>query len=208
MSKRYFVLGLSVVLALALAVPALGGPSNPIASISASVKQTANKALKQSKQAKKLANTANSNAKKAQETAEGAKAAADGAKAAADGAKTAADGAKTAASGAQSTANGAKKIAEEANANANARIEGSYANFGEATLEDTGTTKFAGAECDSVSDPILGGGFFVGGTGNNNVTVNGSEIDPLYGDSWFVAAEAISGTPSWSLQASILCGFK
>jgi hypothetical protein len=200
MSKRYAVLGLSVVLALALAVPALGGPSNPIASISASVKQTANKALKQSKQAKKLANTASSNAKIAQEAAEGA--------------KTTASGAQTAASGAQTTATGAKKIAEEAkaaaaaaNANANSRIEGSYANFGEATETNTTTSKFAGAECDSASDPILGGGFFVGGT-SEQVTVNTSEIDPLYGDSWFVGARAISGTPSWSLQASILCGFK
>ena len=193
MSKRYAVLGLSVVLALALAVPALGGPSNPIASISASVKQTANKALKQAKQAKKLANTASSSAKKAQETA---------------------DGANIAASGAQSTATGAKKIAEEAKtaaakaeANANTRIKGSYANFGESTGETTGTSKFAGAECDSASDPILGGGFFVGGT-SEQVTVNTSEIDPLYGDSWFVGARAISGTPSWSLQASILCGLK
>jgi multidrug efflux pump subunit AcrA (membrane-fusion protein) len=214
MSKRYAVLGFSVVLALALAVPALGGPSNPIASISASVKQTANKALKQSKQAKKLANTANSNANKAQETAEGAKAAADAAQASANGAKTTADGAQTTASSAQTSANGAKKIAEEAkaaaaaaNENANSRIEGSYANFGEATEENTTTSKFAGAECDSASDPILGGGFFVGGT-SEQVTVNTSEIDPFYGDSWFVGARAISGTPSWSLQASILCGFK
>ena len=112
MSKRYAVLGFSVVLALALAVPALGGPSNPIASISASVKQTANKALKQAKQAKNLANTANSNAKKAQETAEGAKAAADGAQATANGAKTTADGAKTTADGAKATADGVKATAE------------------------------------------------------------------------------------------------
>jgi multidrug efflux pump subunit AcrA (membrane-fusion protein) len=207
MSKRYMILGLSVVLALALAVPALGGPSNPIASISASVKQTANKALKQAKQAKKLANTANSNAAKAQETAEGAKTAAAGA-------QTTANGAQTTANGAQSTASGAKKIAEEAkaaavaaNANANSRIEGSYANFGEATETNTTTQKFAGAECNSESDPILGGGFFVGGT-SEQVTVTTNEIDPIYGDSWFVGARAITGTPSWSLQASILCGFK
>jgi hypothetical protein len=207
MSKRYAVLGLSVVLALALAVPALGGPSNPIASISASVKQTANKALKQSKQAKKLANTASSEAKKAQEAAAGAQATADGA-------KTTASGAQTTALGAQTTATGAKKIAEEAkaaaaaaNANANSRIEGSYPNFGEPTETNTTTQKFAGAECNSASDPILSGGFFVGGT-SEQVTVTTSEIDPLYGDSWFVGARAISGTPSWSLQASILCGFK
>ena len=32
MKKRYTVLGLSLVLALALAVPAMGGPTNPLAS--------------------------------------------------------------------------------------------------------------------------------------------------------------------------------
>ena len=48
MKSRYTVLFLSLVLALALAVPALGGPTNPIASISASVKSTANKALEES----------------------------------------------------------------------------------------------------------------------------------------------------------------
>jgi len=57
MKKRYTVLGLSLVLALALAVPALGGPSNPIASVSASVKSIANKALKKAKAAQTAAST-------------------------------------------------------------------------------------------------------------------------------------------------------
>jgi hypothetical protein len=51
---------------LALAVPALGGPSNPIASVSASVKQTATKALKKAKAAQKTANSALSAANSAQ----------------------------------------------------------------------------------------------------------------------------------------------
>ena len=42
MKKRYTVLGLTVVFALALAVPALGGPTNPLASASKSVQSIAN----------------------------------------------------------------------------------------------------------------------------------------------------------------------
>lgn len=193
MSKRYAVLGLSVVLALALAVPALGGPSNPIASISASAKKIAQKALKKANAAQKTANTANETANSALTEAKKG--------------QTEAKVAQSSAASAKATADAAKAAAEKAEANANSRIEGSYANFGEATETNTSTSKFAGAECDSASDPILGGGFFVGGT-SEQVTVNTSEIDPLYGDSWFVGARAISGTPSWSLQASILCGFK
>ena len=66
MSKRYAILGLSVFFALALAVPALGGPTNPIASTSASVKQTANKALKKAKAAQSTANSALTTANNAQ----------------------------------------------------------------------------------------------------------------------------------------------
>jgi hypothetical protein len=62
MKRRYVVLGISSVLALALTVPALGGPSNPIASSAASAKKLANKALKK-------ANQANSAAQQAQTTA-------------------------------------------------------------------------------------------------------------------------------------------
>lgn len=206
MSKRYLVLGLSVVLALALAVPALGGPSNPIASISASVKKTANKALKTAKQAKKTANSALNEAnsasggvKKAQEEAKKAAEAAAKAQTTADGAKTTADGAKT-------TADQALAAAASAEANANSRLKGfTYFNFGEASATDTDTSKSAGAECDP-GDPFFGGGFSTGGAGNNEVTVTQNIPDFLYGDSWFVTAEAISGTPTWSLQAVIVCG--
>jgi hypothetical protein len=58
MSKRYLVLGLSAVLALAVAVPAIGQSSDPTATTSASAKKTAKKALKKAKQAKKLAQQA------------------------------------------------------------------------------------------------------------------------------------------------------
>lgn len=220
MSKRYLVLGLSVVLALALAVPALGGPSNPIASISASVKKTANKALKRANQAKKQAknaigkaNSAQSSANSAQSSANGANSAANKAQETADGAQSSADSAKSAADGAQGSANSAKATAdaalaaaEAAEANANSRLKGfTYFNFGEATETDTDTSKVAGAECDG-EDPFFGGGYAVTGTGDNQVTVEQNLPDFLYGDSWFVSAEAISGTPSWALQAVIICG--
>jgi hypothetical protein len=55
MQRRFVVLGIASVLALALAVPALGGPSNPIADGAATAKKTANKALKKSKKASKSA---------------------------------------------------------------------------------------------------------------------------------------------------------
>ncbi|HET7509963.1 MAG TPA: hypothetical protein VFJ65_06915, partial [Solirubrobacterales bacterium] len=72
MSKRYAVLGLSIFLALALAVPALGGPANPVANISASAKSIANKALKKAKAAQQTANAANSAAAAANSAASSA----------------------------------------------------------------------------------------------------------------------------------------
>lgn len=205
MSKRYAVLGLSVVLALALAVPALGGPSNPVASISATAKQIANKALKKAKAAQNTANTALSTANTANSAASSAASTANAANSTANSASSAANAANSTANAALNEAKKAKAAAEAAAANANSRLIGSYFNFGTSTGEDTSTSKFAGAECNAEEDPILSGGFFVGGE-SNDVTVTGSEIDPIYGDSWFVSARAISGTPTWSLQASIACG--
>ena len=65
MKERYFVLGLAIVLALALAIPALGGSSNPSATKAASAKKTANKALKKAKAANKAANQAQGTANQA-----------------------------------------------------------------------------------------------------------------------------------------------
>lgn len=210
MSKRYVVLGLSIVLALALAVPALGGPSNPIAGISASVKKTASKALKQAKQAKKTANSAlstanaansaagsaNSAAKKAQEDAKKASDAAAKAQSTADGAKTTADGAK-------STADQALADAAKAEANANTRVQGVYFNFGTSSAEDTEVLKSVSAFCDG-GDEATGGGYAIGGAGSKSITVT-TETPTLYGDGWFVTGQAISGTPTWSIQANTVC---
>ena len=66
MKKRYLVLGLAVVLALGVSVPALGGPS---ATTSKSAKKTANKALDKAKDAQQTASGAQSSADAAQNTA-------------------------------------------------------------------------------------------------------------------------------------------
>jgi len=200
MSKRYAVLGLSVFLALALAVPALGGPSNPVASISASAKATAKKALKKANEAQATALSAQSAANNAQSDA--TKALGEVKKA-----QTSANTAQTTANAAQTAANNAKAAAEAANANANNRIKEASEIFGEASAENTTASKFASASCPS-GEPILGGGFTVGGE-SNKVTVSQSEVQ-LYGGGWFVDGQTISGTgtPTWSITAIAMCGTK
>jgi hypothetical protein len=204
MSKRYAILGLSVVFALALAVPALGGPSNLIASSSASVKKTANKALKTAKNAQKTANAAQSAAGSAQNAANNANS--DAAKALAEAKKgvTAAAAAQATANTAKTTADAAKTAAAAAEANANSRLKGSSQVVGESSASSTAASKFASASC--TGRPVLGGGFSVGGE-NNKVTVSQSE-EQLYGGGWFVAAQTIAGqgTPTWAITAVVICG--
>lgn len=197
MNRRYAILGLSVFLALALAVPALGGPSNPVASLSATAKSIAKKALKKANNAQKTANSANSTANAAlNEAKKGVTNAAT--------AQTAANSAKAAADKAQATADAAKAAAEKAEANANTRIKSASQVFGTSTATNTETDKNASVTCPAGQD-TLGGGFAVGGAGNNSVTVTNSE-HLFYANGWFIAAEAITGTPSWSLAAIAMCG--
>jgi trimeric autotransporter adhesin len=213
MSKRYAVLGLSVVLALALAVPALGGPSNPVASMSASVKKIANKALKTAKAAQTTANSALSAANGAQSDATSAQSDATKALSEAKKAQTSATSAQTSANSAKATADSAKATADAANAaaaaaeaNANTRIKDSHEVIGTASASDTVTSKSSSAECGS-TEPVLGGGFFVGGEANN-VTVSSSD-SLIYGHGWFAAGRAIgASTPTWSITAVVMCGTK
>lgn len=209
MKKRYTVLGLSVVLALALAVPALGGPSNPIADVSATVKSTANKALKKAKNAEKTAknalntaNSANSNANSANSEAKKAATAAAAAQATANTAKATADSAK-------GTADSAKAIAEEAKVRAEEGIRFSSLRIGLASPEsgtNTTTTKNSDAECES-DEFVLGGGFFVGGE-SDKVAVHTSNPQVIYSNGWFAEGSAISGTPAWSIQTTVMCGIR
>ena len=204
MSKRYAVLGLSVFLALALAVPALGGPMNPVASISASAKGIANKALKKAKAAQQTANAASAAANAASATANSALNEAKKAQGTAGSAQTAANNAQGTANTAKSIAEAAKTAAENAEANANSRIKEAFEEFGTATEENTSTPKLTSVSCPTGTE-LLGGGFSVGGE-NTKVTVTQSE-ETFYGGGWFVDASAISGTtPTWNLAAIAMCG--
>jgi hypothetical protein len=88
MRRRYIVFGLSATLALALAVPALGGPSNPVASSAASAKKLANKALRKANEANAAAQSAQSTANQALSTAQSAQNAAQSAQTTANQANT------------------------------------------------------------------------------------------------------------------------
>lgn len=201
MKSRYVVLFLSLVLALALAVPALGGPTNPIASISASVKSTANKALKKAKAAQNTANTALSTANSAQADAKSAQGEAKSAQTAAKGAQSTANTALTAAKTAQTTADAAKAAAAAAQATANSKFGNTVSEFGETDGPNT-TSGVAIAGCPSGSQ-ITGGGFEVSGAGANEVV---PFFDSSYGDAWLAALERIpGGTDTWSVRAVAVC---
>ncbi|HEX2391912.1 MAG TPA: hypothetical protein VHI77_03225 [Solirubrobacterales bacterium] len=203
MKKRYTVLALSVVLALALAVPALGGPTNPVASISASVKSIANKALKKAKAAQSTANSALSLATAAENDATAAGKEASNASKAAKTAQTTANEAKTSAANAQTTANEAKASAANALTVANSKLQATEFFGGSFTPSNGTTFKIAASECPA-GQVVTGGGFEVGGA-PNEVTV-GSEQSAFYGPGWLVTANAIAGkTPTWSLRAIAVC---
>lgn len=107
MRKRYLVIGLTAVLVLAVAMPALGGP-NPVATISAGAKNIAKRALKKSRKAQKKANSAQTSADAAETTAAQAQGAANQAQGTASAAQGAADAAQSAANQANSALGGAQ----------------------------------------------------------------------------------------------------
>jgi hypothetical protein len=189
MKKRYAVLGLSVVLALALAVPALGGPSNPIASASADAKSIAEKALKQAKAAKKAAKAARTTADEANAAAGSASSAAAKAQKAAENAQGTANTAKTAADSAKAAADSAKALAETKMSNPT-HFEG-----------DPGASASA-VGCGSQTP--TGGGFIVLGSDNDAATVTEST---QYLSGWIVLADQIEGTTgsNWEVVATVNC---
>jgi membrane protein involved in colicin uptake len=197
MKKRYTVLGLSVFLALALSVPALGGPSNPVASVSASVKSVANKALKKAK----AAQTAATNA---QNTANSASSAAAAAQKDANAAQKTATGAQSTANTALSTANTAKTNAATAQATANNALTTANGKMsGEVQVQGEEGTTFGVAGCPAGKVPT-GGGFIITGADNNAATVTEST---QYGTAWIVAAKQIKGIAgaSWGTVATVNC---
>ncbi|HKZ12307.1 MAG TPA: hypothetical protein VJL81_00535 [Solirubrobacterales bacterium] len=211
MKKRYTVLGLSLVLALALAVPAMGGPTNPLASASKSVQSIANQALKKAKAAQKTANAAQSTANSAASAATAANSAADKAQStataaqkAANAAQTTANGAKTTADTALATANAAKTAAATAQGTADSAksiAEGKMS--GEVHVEGEVGTTIGFANCPAGKVPT-GGGFILSGANNNQATVTEST---QYLNSWLAAAEQIQGMAgsSWTVTATVNC---
>jgi trimeric autotransporter adhesin len=201
MKSRYMVFFLSLVLALALAVPALGGPTNPIASISATVKQTANKALNKAKAAQKTANAAQSAANSAQSTADAAQKTANSAQSTAKAAQSTANAAQTAVKTAQSTADSAKTAAAAAQATANSKLGDTFTEFGSGSGTKT-TTGLDLVACPAGSQ-VTGGGYSVGGAGTNEVV---PVYTASYGDAWLASLERIpGGANTWSVQAIVVC---
>jgi hypothetical protein len=216
MKKRYTVLGLSLVLALALAVPALGGPTNPLATASKGVQSIANKALKKAKAAQKTANAAQSTANSAQSTATTADNAAGNAKDAASTASKAAAAAQSTANGAQTTANSAKTAAANAQGTADAaKTAAAAAQSAADSAKSIAEGKMSGevhveaesgsgfATCPEGKVPT-GGGFIVTGPNANQATVTEST---QYLSTWIAAADQIEGTvgTNWDVTATVNC---
>jgi cytoskeletal protein RodZ len=202
MRNRYLVLGLSIVLALALAVPALGGPTNPVASISASVKSIANKALKKAKAAQKTANAAQAAANAAQSTANSASTAANKAQTTANGAQTTANSALTSAGKAQKAAEEAQATANAAQASANTKFDHTNFENGSPT-SGSGESAIVGVGCPEGEVPS-GGGFVLAGTDSNKVRV---DLSSQYLNGWIVSADNIAGHggENWELSAVAVC---
>jgi membrane protein involved in colicin uptake len=199
MKKRYTVLALSAILALALAVPALGGPSNPIASVSANVKSIANKALKKAKAAQTAANAAQATASQAGSDANSAQKTANTAQSTATTALKTAQTAQTTANTAKTTADQAKSAAAAAQATADSKMSGEQFVSGE-TVNGSG----ASVGCPAGKVPT-GGGFVISGAEPNAATVTSSS---QYLNGWLVGTaqiKGIGGSPSWTTAATIMC---
>ena len=195
MKNRFMILGLASFLAVALAVPALGGPSNPIADGAASAKKTAKKALKQARKAKTLAKDAQSSADAAQATADAAQTSANDANTAAANAQTTADAAATAAADAQADADAAQATADSKFGTIN-NVEGTP------SPSDNSDKSVVFATC-SGDEQATGGGFLVSGAGANDSHIS---FNTGYIQSWGVGAEdGGSNASNWSITPTVRC---
>lgn len=196
MRKRYLVLGLSVFLAVALAVPALGGPGNLVSDGATALKDTASKALKKAKSAKKAA-------KNAQKTADSAQSAADKAQSTADTAKSDAATAQTTAEAAQTTATAAQTAAEAAQTTADSKF-GTVSNVeGTASASSDADKPAVFASCSGGSR-VSGGGWIISGAGSDDSVVT---FNTAYGQSWTVIADDDNDGSggAWTVQATARC---
>ncbi|MBM3668328.1 MAG: hypothetical protein FJW90_12840 [Actinobacteria bacterium] len=173
------MLGLASIIAIAFAVPALGGPSNPIASSAASAKKLANKALKKAKAANAAAVTAQSTA----------------------------DSAQAAANAAQSTANAAQATADSAQSTANTAISTKFDTVvnveGDPSPNNSIDKSVIFATCPGAQPTPTGGGFFINGAGSVEAITN---FNTAYIGSWAVGALANGDSGSnWTLTPTARC---
>jgi hypothetical protein len=193
--KRYMTLGFAVVLALSLAVPALGGPSNPVASSAVSLTGV----LKKAKKAKQAAAAAQATADNALSKANAAQSSANGAQSSANSAQSTANSAQTAAGAAQTTANSALAEAADVSANdLNVSIES------ETTANNSTSPKTISASCPAGKEVIAGWGDL------NTIFFNAPpEVRFMgtfwYGNSFAYADEIAATAASWNLTAQATC---
>jgi hypothetical protein len=182
MKRRYVVFGLSAVLAISLAVPALGGPGNPVATVSKGAKKIAKEALN-------AANKAQQDATAAQQTA--------------NQAQQAASAAQTSANNALNQAQAANTAAQNAQATADSKVDGLEQIIGPGSATNS-TNKADVASC-SAGKEVTGGGYFTGGAGSNDVTATFNGF--FYNDGWIASmAEIGAGTAdTWSVTAEAVC---
>ena len=182
MRRRTVIFGVAGLLAIALAVPAFGGPSNPVADVTANAKKTAKKALKKAKKANEAAKAAQSSADAAQGTADTAQGTADTA---------------------VSDAAAAKSAADAAQATADTKFDDTTTNTGSTIGPNTVQSKLASAGCPSGQD-LTGGGFSTTGTGGGDDGVQ-VVLDNAYINGWTVTVFNTEGAESWSVSATALC---
>jgi hypothetical protein len=193
--KRYMTLGFAIVLALSLAMPAIGFRSNPIAQTAVSLKKVQKKA------------------KKANKAARAARATAEAAQSAANQAQSTANGASAAAAGAQSSANAAQSSANAAQATANqALAETSDVSFNDlnASIEFTSSPN----NSDSPKTVTLGcpagkRAISANGTPHAQALVVNTNLE-YGGTSWYLGPRAIAFEDTaiagnWTLDMSGIC---
>jgi membrane protein involved in colicin uptake len=201
MGKRYVVFGASLLLALSLAVPAFGGPSNPVSKAAVSAKR----ALKVAKQARRKATIALNAAKGAQTSANQAETDAQKGITDAATAQAKANQAETDAQTGITNAATAQTAANNAQTTANSKMSGGGVLVNGTISGGAAATQNSGATCPSAHQVVTGGGFSLGGTHANEATVTANQ--EFYQNSWFTTARTINGQADndWTIQAEATC---
>jgi trimeric autotransporter adhesin len=183
--KRYLVLGLSCFLALALAVPALGGPSNPLATTSVSAKKLAKQAKKAAAEALAAANAAQTSANNALQQAQGA--------------QSSANQAQNTATQAQNTAN---EALAEAQTNTGTKL-GLQDVQGPGSANDSDSPKQDLVVCPAGKDIVSGQGIITSQTNATPVALTG--VIRFYEANLATGREVVATAQNWQITAQGTC---